>query len=533
MTVDFKTCHNLGDLPVDQRLRFVFGQVLGEQEFRQEQVYFINKNRVHNRGLHGYGTVWGLGLNKDGTGDALEVKVAPGLAVDPWGQEITIGAEQCAKLNAWLLKDAIDPDGKPVLDGTGNPQAHGQTLQPFPSDPTRLAVYVTLSYGECLTGEQPVFGEPCRSDSEAIQPTRIKDDFRLNLTATPPMQTEEMLVRAFGDLLGLVRIGPDGLVLTPAQLEALGSDLRTAVDALPTVSGGPITLPPGDVRRLLREAFRYWVVKKRPAPPPEHDPWVLLGAILLTLDGTGRADESAGQTIVEEERPYLLHTRLLQEILLSGGKGEKGDPGAPGADGQDGAPGADGQDGAPGADGQDGAPGADGPPGPGLNQVFVTAPMMFSGRVPVSEGLIEPATPAWILTAPEQVVVFTWGRPNTMQPQTRVGLRLYWTATIQNGDARVIWRVRSRWAPALRPGQSPNASASLDDAVLDAAPATQQIGIGLSTDRQLQVTDPFTLAPETTNDANLLMVEITLMRKTPTANVPSVNVVMAQLDWTV
>ena len=205
MTVDFKTCHNLGDLPVDQRLRFVFGQVLGEQEFRQEQVYFINKNRLHNRGLHGYGTVWGLGLSTFGAGDTLEVRVEPGLAVDPCGQEIAIEALQCARLNAWLQADAIGPDGQPLRDEGGNVRNNASTLQPYGGEEGRVAVFVTLCYGECLTGEQPVFGEPCRSDSESIQPTRIKDDFRLHLTATPPPHVEEGLVRAFGELLGQVR----------------------------------------------------------------------------------------------------------------------------------------------------------------------------------------------------------------------------------------------------------------------------------------------------------------------------------------
>ena len=81
MSEAFKSCSNLGDLPVDERLNYVFGQVLGVQDFRQEQVYFLDKNRLHNRSLHGYGTVWGLEVKVDGAGEALDIQVAPGLAV--------------------------------------------------------------------------------------------------------------------------------------------------------------------------------------------------------------------------------------------------------------------------------------------------------------------------------------------------------------------------------------------------------------------------------------------------------------------
>ncbi len=326
MAIDtFTTCASLGDLPVDQRLNYVFGQVLGVQEFRQEQVYFINKNRLHNRALHGYGTVWGLELTLDGTGDNREVRVGPGLAVDQCGQEIEVPSLQCARLNAWLAADS----GKRNADN--RPLTNAETLH-VNGGPRE--VYVTLCYSECLTGDQPVFGEPCRSDSQAIQPTRVKDDFSLDLAAESPLQDEELMVRSFGALLGRVGLGD----VPTADREARRAELLKAVADLstaPAPGGAPLVLPPDEARDWLREAFRRWVVLKRPPLQPARQPCILLGAVELSLDGN-KVDETKPIALDEEQRPYLLHTRLLQEWLLSsrggGGKGEKGDPGPSGVD---------------------------------------------------------------------------------------------------------------------------------------------------------------------------------------------------------
>jgi hypothetical protein len=48
------------DVPDFRRLNYFFGQLLGVDDFQSEQAYFREKQRLHNRCLHGYGTVCGL-----------------------------------------------------------------------------------------------------------------------------------------------------------------------------------------------------------------------------------------------------------------------------------------------------------------------------------------------------------------------------------------------------------------------------------------------------------------------------------------
>ena len=48
------------DLPDLKRLNYFYGQMLGVNDFRTEQSFFREKLKLHNRCLHGYGTVCGL-----------------------------------------------------------------------------------------------------------------------------------------------------------------------------------------------------------------------------------------------------------------------------------------------------------------------------------------------------------------------------------------------------------------------------------------------------------------------------------------
>src|SRR5690349_6095319 len=85
-------------LDPDKRVRYSLGLVLGVDEFEQEQFYFLERDRLHNRALHGYGTICGLRVGVDG----LKVTVEPGLAVNPRGAVIRVPRAQCADLNQWL-----------------------------------------------------------------------------------------------------------------------------------------------------------------------------------------------------------------------------------------------------------------------------------------------------------------------------------------------------------------------------------------------------------------------------------------------
>jgi hypothetical protein len=67
-----------------ERVRFHQGQMLTAQDLQDEQDYFLEKARRHNRLLHGSGVVCGLEVKTEGR----KVLVQPGSAIDGTGRLI-------------------------------------------------------------------------------------------------------------------------------------------------------------------------------------------------------------------------------------------------------------------------------------------------------------------------------------------------------------------------------------------------------------------------------------------------------------
>lgn len=74
---------------VRERVRYFFGMLMGDDDFNQEQTYLLAKARRHNRMVHGWGIVTGLEVSGSGS-EGRQVSVAPGYALDPCGNEISV-----------------------------------------------------------------------------------------------------------------------------------------------------------------------------------------------------------------------------------------------------------------------------------------------------------------------------------------------------------------------------------------------------------------------------------------------------------
>jgi hypothetical protein len=70
-----------------KRVRFFPGQMLTAADFEVEQTYQMEKQRLHNRLLHGVGIVEGLKVT-EGDSPSGGVVVSPGFALDGLGNEI-------------------------------------------------------------------------------------------------------------------------------------------------------------------------------------------------------------------------------------------------------------------------------------------------------------------------------------------------------------------------------------------------------------------------------------------------------------
>lgn len=312
---DFKT-NTLDSSPLDprKRVRYTTGLVMGVDEFQQDQFYLVERDHLHQRSLHGYGVVSGLGIETRQNGQGRwEVVVAPGFAVTPRGQSVCVDESQCANLDDWLDRHRDELLGSPPL------------VDPFASPPEPLPLWVVLCPRDCETDPVPVLGDPCRTEEDATVPSRIADDFELKLSLEPPEQLEEEAVQRFGDLLRSFVIAESASpFLDQTAVEDLVRGLLPGSPPLPPPASPPepLYLPADQAAEILTAAWRVWVTEVRPqlAGGAEGcagggESCVALGRLdVIVQDNDGFLQTVSADADVTE-RPFLLHTRVIQEWL--------------------------------------------------------------------------------------------------------------------------------------------------------------------------------------------------------------------------
>lgn len=70
-----------------ERARFFSGQLITAEDLAQDQLYFREKLRRHNRLFHGWGIVCGLETERD---SGCMVTISSGYAIDAFGDEIVV-----------------------------------------------------------------------------------------------------------------------------------------------------------------------------------------------------------------------------------------------------------------------------------------------------------------------------------------------------------------------------------------------------------------------------------------------------------
>jgi hypothetical protein len=143
--------------PTFKRNKYFFGKLMSEQDFQDEQDYFCQKHRLHNRFLHGYGVVAGLevSISDDPPG---KVRVEPGYAIDQMGNDILLPQAQVAAFpergkRACLIIEWAEreTDFVPVRSSEVEEELMAAT---------RVEEYATLRLDTARTGEE----EACEDD---------------------------------------------------------------------------------------------------------------------------------------------------------------------------------------------------------------------------------------------------------------------------------------------------------------------------------------------------------------------------------
>lgn len=314
-----------------KHVKYTKGMVLGVEDFDQDFIYGHAHWRWVNADVLGFGTVSGLRVMIESGTEGRRVRVSKGVALNEKGEMICVPEDQCAYLNKWLTDPANKAKVESHIDFTGSP----------PGDSVKL--HVVLCFEACETDRVPIPGEPCRSEETAFAPSRVADGFRLELRLTAPPHTEEAALRDFVQWLAQVII----TTTSPSSVteeEFLKAIEQALAPASPPLSPPDFFLgspPPGmeinrqDLSRYLRAAFRLWVTTLRPLwhaagclkggsccggnepVPPQPDDCVLLATLNVPLTVDREVDDTGSVTIDEEQRPFLLHLRFLQEWALS------------------------------------------------------------------------------------------------------------------------------------------------------------------------------------------------------------------------
>jgi hypothetical protein len=251
--------------------------------------------------------------------------VAAGAAVSPSGRTIKVTTAQEAVLDEWLDANRLEM-ARRVDFQIGSPPS------------ASVALHLVLCYRERFTGHRPAPGEPCRSEDVEQIPSRVADDFTLDLRFEEPRDREEEAVRQFAALLRQIEFSS----AAGATLDEFIDALRIAAFSIESppgsqprlVSGsppGPLRIRAGDACEYLHAALRLWVTELRPAirgPVQEHQPCasteevddcVFLATVHVPVtfrDGAWHADADGRVVVDEDRRPVVAHARLLQEWLL-------------------------------------------------------------------------------------------------------------------------------------------------------------------------------------------------------------------------
>jgi hypothetical protein len=252
--------HDHCDDPVGlERTRFFARQLVGPEDFTQDQRYFREKHRRHNRMLHGWGVVCGVEVSQAGNSDGAPapylVCVAPGYVLGPYGDEILV--DVTTPFDVRRVADDVHGACPPPVDPWCSPVRVDR-------DPQKT-LYLAIRFDECPTRPvQTESGCGCGSECEY---SRIVDGFTLGvLDELPDVYAQEAADDDNDDgranrFLGHIRCTPE-----------------------------------------LRE-------RGRPCPPCPTSPWVILADLRVGRDGTVDVDQWTHRRFVVAFGSYGFYCR--------------------------------------------------------------------------------------------------------------------------------------------------------------------------------------------------------------------------------
>jgi hypothetical protein len=142
-----------------------WGKSIVPRDMTDEQMFFLEKLRLHHQRLHGSGIVCGLRMLQHPNASCRDrlILLEPGTAVDCCGHDVLVLEQDVIDLQDYeaFRKLLATPDGKP------------HTLR------------LCISYRECPTEEVPVLYDECACSDTRCAPNRILETYAIELQIDP------------------------------------------------------------------------------------------------------------------------------------------------------------------------------------------------------------------------------------------------------------------------------------------------------------------------------------------------------------
>jgi hypothetical protein len=173
------------------RLHYATGELLGADDFRDEQTYHRRQLAQTLLFLNGSGTLAGLRVvarhrpGKKPEDDEVHLEVRPGLAVDRAGRLIEVPRAACLRLRRWFDYVAAQTVDSSLPDaGDLRTAFHGGAV----------IADIFLAFHACDRGYTPAFASGPFDSLDASQPSRVRDAYELTLAprpeANPPLASD-------------------------------------------------------------------------------------------------------------------------------------------------------------------------------------------------------------------------------------------------------------------------------------------------------------------------------------------------------
>lgn len=173
-TEQLKTCYAYNQY---KRVHYFYGMLLSDRDFQEQEFYDKEKRKLHNRMLHGWGVVCGLGVKAE-CHPSSKVIITPGMALDCLGNEI-------------VVDEAVQVDLGELIKGGINQQACG--------DPnTDSGYYIAIKYHEIKSDPVLVYGAS-ECEEKKCDHSRTREGFGICLLNYLPSKTTIAISRDAGD----------------------------------------------------------------------------------------------------------------------------------------------------------------------------------------------------------------------------------------------------------------------------------------------------------------------------------------------